>query len=100
MKPHKNTPTCDDCGDRILWATTAAGRYQPLNPVPDENGNVLAYRDALGVVRARSASGVTEGSPRHPLERLYMPHPATCRPRQQPLASDVVSLTDHRHRRS
>lgn len=78
-------PTCEHCGERILWATTVAGRSQALNPHPDHNGNVWAYTDAKGRLQARAATS----PPKH-LEKPYMPHAATCSPAavQDPLFAD------------
>jgi hypothetical protein len=66
-------PTCEHCHERILWATTVAGRSQALNPDPDPSGSVWAYRDAIGRLQARAAT-----SPARHLEKLHMPHAATC----------------------
>ncbi|MEV5710096.1 hypothetical protein [Actinoallomurus sp. NPDC052274] len=83
-RPHRHTPTCSECGEPIIWAITQAGAKQPLNPRPDLDGSVLAYKDALGAWRSRSLSAISDDTPRHPLERPYMPHAATCTPRPAP----------------
>lgn len=82
-RPHRRAPTCDLCGQPILWATTVAGYRQPLDPDPTEAGSVLAYKDAHGVMRSRALPTAGDRSLWHPLERIYMPHQATCRPRLQ-----------------
>ncbi|WP_149264248.1 hypothetical protein [Actinomadura sp. K4S16] len=99
-KPVQEVPECERCGQRIVWALTRRGRWQPLDPEPDPGGSVLAYRDALGVLRARSLASAGDG-PRHPLERVHMPHAATCGgPRQEEPpwdpASEPVASTGRR----
>lgn len=61
---------------RIIWATTEAGKPQPLDAQSNPLGSVMAYHDVTGW-QARSIAGGTET--RHPLERTYMPHVVTCR---------------------
>jgi hypothetical protein len=80
MRP---TPTCDRCGSPIEWATTMHGQRQALDPGPSAAGNVAAYRDGTGTLRAR-ALGAGD-SPQH-VERRRMPHAATCTPRVDQLA--------------
>lgn len=96
------TRPCQHCAEPIVFAITAAGRRQPLNPDPDPAGNVAVLRDATGTLRARVPS------PDLPLmgyERLHMPHAATCtRTRRRPAASPslpagVVDLATYRTRR-
>ncbi|NEA21560.1 hypothetical protein [Actinomadura bangladeshensis] len=78
----------------MIFALTEAGAYQPLDPVPRDDGNVLAHRDGMGTWRARSITALDEdGAPRHPLEKRYMPHFATCKgPRQQQLPANVTPI--------
>jgi hypothetical protein len=84
-KPRTEAAFCDTCTARIIWATTEAGAKQALDRQPNPLGNVIAYQDATGSWHARStASGA---QPRHPLEKTYMPHPATCTGRR-PQADD------------
>jgi hypothetical protein len=88
---HRRAPACRLCGQPVIFALTEAGAYQPLNPGPDEEGNVLAYRDGMGTWRARSLTALTDGAPRHPLEKTFMPHFATCKgPAQQELPANVT----------
>lgn len=63
-------------------AATQAGERQPLNPRPDQDGNVLAYRDGTGTWRARSLASTKEIPP-YGHEKRFMPHFATCRGRPQ-----------------
>lgn len=69
---------CEACGERIIWAATQAGARQALNPLPNSHGSVMAFHDANGTWQARSTATGTER--RHPLEKTYMPHTATCVP--------------------
>lgn len=81
---------CDQCGETVIWAITAAGRWQPLNQAPDDEGSVLAWRDGLGAWRCRSVASVRE-VPIYGHERVHMPHAATCTgPRQLAMPSSVV----------
>ena len=66
---------CGGCREPLLWAVTIRGKFMPLNPQPDPDGNVAAYKDHLGDMRAR-----TLGKDQPPMgyERVYMPHAATC----------------------
>ncbi|WP_344952429.1 hypothetical protein [Actinomadura miaoliensis] len=85
---------CEACGQRIIWARTLAARWQALDPEPNPDGSVLAYRDHWGEYRARSVQSAADG-PRHPLERVYMPHAATCNgPHQQELPAFQDLLLD------
>lgn len=107
---------CDDCGQPVLIAITAAGRRQLLNPQPDEGGNTAVRCDGAGTYRARVPD---RELPLFPWERIHMPHPATCdrhlaRPAPTPLVRPsvtgkdvlrawngqvVLSQIDHRRRR-
>lgn len=68
-----------NCGAEIIFATTEAGRLQPLNAVPDDAGNVVAVADGRKDARGNPVVEVLG-----PLELLvderirYMPHHATC----------------------
>jgi hypothetical protein len=99
--PHRRATTCEWCGQPIIWAITASGARQPLDPEPNPDGNTLAYKDALGVWRARSLTSVAaEGAPRHPLEKPHMPHFATCSgPKQLQVVMDNVTPLRRQGRR-
>lgn len=73
--PHGVT-TCPSCHQRIRWAITAAGRRQPINPDPDEQGNLAVYTDGTGTLRARVLT--KERPALEHLEWRAMPHVATC----------------------
>ncbi|MFE9099907.1 hypothetical protein [Actinomadura geliboluensis] len=76
----------------MIFALTETGAYQPLDPEPNPDGNVLAHRDGLGTWRARSRASVPDDA-RHPLDRVFMPHFATCKaPRQQALPANVTPI--------
>jgi hypothetical protein len=75
--------TCPDCYQPVKWALTAAnGKWLPLDPEPDADGNQAAYRDEAGTLRTRQLGKNSE-----PLgyERRYMPHIASC-PARRPAA--------------
>jgi hypothetical protein len=78
---------CQACHHRVNWALTEANRkWLALDPVPDENGNQAAYRDATGKWLTRQL-GDGEEPYRH--EKRYMPHLVTCaaaRKQQSPAA--------------
>lgn len=107
-RPRKETPKpmprpngrCRACGRDVLVAVTMAGRLQPLDPQPDDTGNVAVYRDATGTWRARVPSEIL---PAHPWEKIHMPHHATCAPPAKPdtplLPDGVASLAEHRNRK-
>jgi hypothetical protein len=95
---------CRTCRQPVLLATTTAGRLQPLNPEPDQAGNVALYRDGAGTWRARVP---TDELPALPYEHVHMPHHATCKgptplpPPRTPTAlpEGVTSLAEHRKRK-
>ncbi|MCP9947193.1 hypothetical protein [Actinomadura madurae] len=78
----------------MIFALTESGAYQPLDPEPNPAGNVLAFRDGMGTWRARSVAALDQdGGSRHPLEKTYMPHFATCKgPAQQELPANVTPI--------
>lgn len=79
---------CRKCSSPIRFVhNTESGKRIPVDPVPDESGNVLAQVKAI-----RSTTGAITGTelighPRHKGEEtptgwaLFMPHYATCRAR-------------------
>lgn len=62
---------CRSCGAPIWWAVTEAGKRIPLDE-PDGVGNLIAWRDHLGYLRARSNPDPGPG------EYLARSHFATC----------------------
>lgn len=96
---------CGRCGTRIIYARTQAGKRQPLDWVPDHQGSVAAYQDALGVWHARAIKA--SDPPVRAPEKVFMPHQATCpAPRVQVVTPDspavpagVTSLADYRKAR-
>jgi len=89
---------CAACGSAVIWARTERLNWQPLNPEPDDSGNVHAYDDGKGNWLARS---VKPGTPAVPPDRLMMPHEATCTgkkpvPDRPVLPEGVTSLADWR----
>ena len=66
---------CRGCSRPVRWATTQAERQMPLDPEPDQNGNVVAR---LGDSQTWYARIPTTESPQAPTERRFMPHVATC----------------------
>lgn len=74
-RSHTDAAFCDCCGNRIIWATTEAGKRQALDPHPNALGSVIAYHDVAGWQARSVATGLER---RHPLEKTYMPHAATC----------------------
>lgn len=90
--------TCRECGERVIFARTEALKWQALNLLPDEAGNVHAYGDGRGNWLARS---VKPGTPAVAPDRLMMPHAATCRGKPAPepepaLPAGVTSLAEFR----
>lgn len=93
---HRRAPACRACGQPVIFALTESGARQPLDPDPNPDGNVLAFQDALGAWRVRSLASVEPAS-RHPLEKPYMPHFATCKgPAQQELPANVTPIRRNR----
>ncbi len=67
---------CKDCGASIIWVRTAAhDRNMPLNPVPEDTGNIAVRRERGQLVKARP---VTAAAPLVVGEVLYLAHYATC----------------------
>lgn len=69
------------CRAKILWARTAAGRLQPLDPDPDPNGLILltGRRTPEGFAIVERTMGLEEAktSP-EPASRRFTAHHATC----------------------
>lgn len=61
--------TCRSCSARVRWVRTKAGKPMPLDPEPNEAGNVTL--DEAGVATVHSPQSDAEGV-------RYMPHFATC----------------------
>ncbi|WP_433406923.1 hypothetical protein [Streptomyces sp. CA-146814] len=74
--PHRIT-ACRRCRAPIVWCLTSAnGRRQPIDAVPDEKGNVAVSSGADGILYVRT---VTAARPEiRPGEWQAMPHHATC----------------------
>lgn len=69
-------PKCRSCKARIRWVRTAAkGKAMPLDPKPNEAGNV-AMRDGLAVVLGNGSLDLAQA--RAEGETLWMSHWATC----------------------
>jgi hypothetical protein len=66
---------CHHCRATVRWATTEAGKQQPLDPEPDPRGNVAAR---LGEGPGWWARVPTAERPKTDMERWFMPHAATC----------------------
>lgn len=79
---------CKDCHlpIRFVWIVTT-GRAMPVNPQPDERGNVAAHI-AGGRVCGFVISQDRRPGPLDPLR--FMPHAATCEARQKPQPKPVV----------
>lgn len=73
---------CRNCQAPIVWARTVVtgrgkgGKLMPLDPVPNDAGNVAVRETSKGVLVAR-VLGKDEGHDRV-AEILAMPHWATC----------------------
>ncbi|GAA4924393.1 hypothetical protein HD597_011280 [Nonomuraea thailandensis] len=68
---------CNDCGQPVLWTTTAAGKRLAVDAHPAEDGNQACYR----VVSRSWVSRSLDGADARPLARWedrYRPHVATC----------------------
>lgn len=94
------------CGRPILWAVTAHGRRQALDPEPVDDGPVAAYRTGPRTWSARSLQAACAMAAA-PFEHRFNPHAMTC-PRQAaaqgeipglPPGAAVVSLDAARRRR-
>lgn len=44
--------TCRDCGGRVLWARTEAGKRIRLDPEPHSDGNIRLWETASGKLLA------------------------------------------------
>ncbi|WP_375425968.1 hypothetical protein [uncultured Friedmanniella sp.] len=76
----------------ITFVRLLTGRVMPVDPVPDERGNVLAERARDGHLIRGLVRPVDQGDPAPPLKR-YMPHFATCS-NPPKSATPVASTTD------
>lgn len=92
-RPRTEAAFCEHCGARIIWARTEAGQNQALNWQPDPTGNTWAFHDATGWRARSTATGLDR---RHPLERIYMPHGASCPGPPEAAEPPIPGLEDHR----
>jgi hypothetical protein len=84
---------CRDCGQHIQFVPTeATGRLLPIDPFPQDGGNVLLRKGATGGIVARVLNRLeaTQQARAHP---LYKAHQATCPARQpQPAGHPAEKL--------
>lgn len=66
---------CRGCGRPVRWSTTEAGNAMPLDPEPDDTGNVVAR---LGGGPGWWSRIPNADRPQRDTERRFMPHVATC----------------------
>lgn len=87
-------PGCARCGRPIVFVRNLRAKdkhgnpvetYIAVDPVPDSEGNVCAFRDQRGR-RWSGLSGwpISAENPHDPAGRLYMPHAAICPVRPGP----------------
>lgn len=67
------TVACKRCGMSIAWVRTTTGNLMPLDPTPNERGNVFVVASPTGPVGTVS----TKARPRPP-GVAFVPHFATC----------------------
>lgn len=67
------TRACRWCGEQIALVRTEKGRVMPLDPEPNDEGNVIVTTDGGKVVAHVTKKG---GTPL--IGTLFMPHFATC----------------------
>lgn len=96
-----DTSACRACRATVLWVRMPSGKLMPVDPVPDDEGNVAAMRDGRGVWVGHVLKADERTAP---YEKRFMPHFATCRvvndARDKAIASgDVVDITIRRQRR-
>lgn len=73
---------CSACARPILWAVTAKGKFQPLDPEPDDAGNLRLLEEWVAT-RKGALQRVVVVKPGATLEfgdtgERWMPHHATC----------------------
>lgn len=77
---------CRTCAEPIRFVQLNTGSKMPVNPKPDDRGNVAAKqvdRDLVGRVLRRGDHQIPAG------HQLYRPHFATCeRPKAKPKPED------------
>lgn len=71
------TSRCRACPAEVLWVRMPSGRVMPVDPVPDDEGNVAAMRDGHGVWLGHVLKADERA---RPYEKRFMPHFATCKP--------------------
>lgn len=77
---------CHRCGVTITFVRMLTGRIMPVDPVPDERGNVLAERARSGHLIHGLVRPIDQDVP-DPALRRYMPHWATCSNPSKPAPS-------------
>lgn len=69
------TVCCRFCGRRVAFVKTAAtGKLMPLDPQPNDDGNVFVTRNDAG----QTLAVVLKKGETPPIGTLFMPHYATC----------------------
>jgi hypothetical protein len=68
---------CRDCGEPVLWTTTAAGKKLAVDPAPAEDGNQACYRNDHRQWVSRSLDGAGARPPAR-WETRHRPHVASC----------------------
>lgn len=96
--PQKRAAACERCGRPIVFVRNVLSKAEtwiPVDPVPDPEGNVCAFRDQQG----RRWSGlhgwpISAEHPHDPRGRIYMPHPAICPVRPGPAGGEQPRRKD------
>lgn len=68
------TTGCLRCGRQIVWCVTVNGKAMPLDPEPNQRGNVFCRFEGRGKLVGRVRIGEDPRPPGTP----FMPHFATC----------------------
>lgn len=68
---------CRACRATVLWVRMPSGKVMPVDPEPDDDGNVAAMRDGRGVWIGHVLAA---GERTLPYEKRFMTHFATCPP--------------------
>lgn len=76
---------CRDCGARIVWAVTPAGRREALDPEPVSGGNVRLVARHAAILGKRVRARLDAAQARNGLEPIewYALHAARCPARRR-----------------
>ena len=81
---------CRDCRQPIDLIETETGSWLPIDPYPQDGGNVVLRNDGMGLVAV--VLGPKDAKIQGRIQPMYKSHHATCPKRQKPADDGVEQL--------